>query len=96
MKLWRNCYEISITYSIVSSDGNNLIDFRFEQYSSSGTGYLKTADMDLIEAGEKTINQQLKDCIAYDGKKQDGMNADTAHFKNEINFALGTVWRVTL
>lgn len=81
----------SFTYFITSDSGEKLIDFRFEPYKSAGTGYLKVAGTDLIEAGEKTINQQLKDCIAYDTNKQDGMNADTAHFKNEINFALGTV-----
>lgn len=81
----------SFTYSIAASNGEKLIDFRFEPYKSTGTGYLRVAGTDLITAGEKTVNQQLKDCIAYDGNKQDGMNADTAHFKNEINFELGTV-----
>lgn len=80
----------SFTYSVSTSDGGRLIDFCFEPYKSAGTGYLRVGGKDLVVDGETTANQQLKNCISYDANKSDGMNADTTHFKNEINFAAGS------
>lgn len=50
----------SFTYFIASGNGEKLIDFRFEPYKSAGTGYLKVAGTDLIEAGEKNNKSAVK------------------------------------
>lgn len=85
----------SFMYSIASTGGDRLIDFRFEPYKDNGTAYIKIGGNDVIAdiinddgTVNTSINRQIKNCVT--SNNGDGMAAEITHFRNEINLALGT------
>lgn len=83
----------SFSYSIDSTMGT-IIDFSFEPYKDSGTGYIRIGGNDVVYdelngdgTVKTTVNRQIKNCVS--SNTGDGMTASSTHFRNEINLVSG-------